>query len=135
MTTFDAADRSVCSARRQATSTPLQALALLNDPQLVEAARFLGQRLLKEGGRTTADRAAWAFRAVTGRQPTARETTVLVRLYEEQMAEFVQDPKRAEKLLAVGDNPPDRALGKTELAAAASLALAILNHDGAAHRR
>src|SRR5262249_23389656 len=49
MTTFDAADRSVCSARRQATSTPLQALALLNDPQTVEAARFLGQRTLKEG--------------------------------------------------------------------------------------
>ena len=42
MTTFDAADRSVCTVRRQSTSTPLQALALLNDPQIVEAARFVG---------------------------------------------------------------------------------------------
>ena len=56
MTTFDAADRSVCTAKRQSTSTPLQALALLNDPQMVEAARFLGQRMLKEGGPTTAER-------------------------------------------------------------------------------
>src|SRR5207342_1498829 len=80
MTTFDAADRSVCSARRQSTSTPLQALNLLNDPTIVEAARFLGQRLLKEGGKTTAERAPWAFRTVTGRKPSEKELALLVRL-------------------------------------------------------
>ena len=112
MTTFDAADRSVCSARRQSTSTPLQALALLNDPQIVEAAKALGQRMLAEGGATTADRAAYLFRTATGRQPTGRETAVLVRLFEEQKA----------------------ALG-TEADAAAALGLAVLNHDEAVNRR
>ena len=40
---FDAADRINCAIRRQTTSTPLQALALLNDPQIVEAARHLAK--------------------------------------------------------------------------------------------
>jgi mono/diheme cytochrome c family protein len=135
MTTFDAADRSVCTARRQATNTPLQALALLNDPQFVEAARFLGQRMLKEGGATTADRAGWAFRTVTGRKPSDRELSVLVALYEEQKAGFAANPKDAEKLLAVGDTRSDPKLDKVALAAATALAQAILNHDEAVTRR
>jgi hypothetical protein len=135
MTTFDAADRSVCSARRQATNTPLQALALLNDTQMVEAARFLGQRLIKEGGSTTAERATWAFRLVTGRKPTRKESSVLVELFDEQKAEFAEDPRAAEKLLAVGASKADATLNKIDLAAATTLALAILNHDGAVYRR
>jgi hypothetical protein len=135
MTTFDAADRSVCSARRQATSTPLQALALLNDTQIVEAARALGQRMLKEGGDTTASRAAWAFRLVTGRAASDREVSLLVDLFDEQWAEFVEDEEAAEKLLRVGASKADAALGRADLAAAATVALAILNHDGAAYRR
>ncbi len=135
MTTFDAADRSVCSARRLTTSTPLQALALLNDPQLVEAARFLGQRLLTEGGATTAERVAWAFCLVTGRKATAKEVEVLVQLFDEQKAEFDREATSAEKLLTVGASRSHRVKQPTELAAAASVALAILNHDGAVYRR
>jgi hypothetical protein len=135
MTTFDAADRSVCAARRQATSTPLQALALLNDTQMVEAARFLGARMLREGGRTATERAAWGFRVVTGREATAKETALLAQLYDEQRAEFAKDAKAAEKLLAVGEAKMSGSPDKADLAAAASLALAILNHDGAVYRR
>jgi hypothetical protein len=135
MVTFDAADRSVCTARRQATSTPLQALALLNDPQLVEAARFLGQRMLKEGGATRADQVAWAFRAVTGRVPTAQEVALLTRLYADQAAGFAAAPQDATKLLAVGDARNDATLPPAELAAAATVALALLNHDAAVVRR
>src|SRR5581483_12249214 len=76
MVTFDAAERNVCIVRRQSTSTPLQALALLNDPQIVEAARFLGQRMLKEGGASPSEQAAWVFRTVTDRVPTGKETAV-----------------------------------------------------------
>jgi hypothetical protein len=135
MVAFDAADRSVCTARRQSTSTPLQALALLNDPTIVEAARFLGQRTLKEGGATPAERATWAFRTVTGRRPSDPELSLLVRIFDEQKAEFAKDPKGAEKALAVGDTASDPKVDRVELAAAASLALAILNHDEAVMRR
>ena len=52
----------------------------------MEAARFLGQRMLKEGGQELKDRVAWAFRTATARTPTAEEAAVLVALFEEQRA-------------------------------------------------
>ena len=135
LTVFDAADRSVCNARRQSTSTPLQALALLNDPTVVEAARFLGQRMLKEGGTSRAEQVAWAFRTVATRAATDKERTILTSLYDEQATAFAADLKAAERALAVGDAKNDPALSRTELAAAATVALAILNHDAAVMRR
>jgi hypothetical protein len=135
LTVFDAADRSVCSARRQSTSTPLQALALLNDPTIVETARFLGQRMLKEGGKTRAEQVSWAFRTVVTRMTTEKERAILTSLYDEQATTFAADPKAVEKALAVGDAKNDPALSRTELAAAATVALAILNHDAAVMRR
>ncbi len=135
MVTFDAADRSICTARRQSTNTPLQALVLLNDPQIVEAARFLAERILREGGKTRAEQAVWAFRTVTSRMPSDKESKLLVQLFDEQKELFAGDVKAAEKLLSVGDKKADPKLDKTELAAAATLALAILNHDAAVMRR
>ena len=46
MNTFDAPSRSYCVVQRQKTSTPLQALILLNDPQFVEAAEVVAERAL-----------------------------------------------------------------------------------------
>ena len=132
---FDAADRSVCTVRRQSTSTPLQALALLNDPQVVEAARFLGQRMLKEGGSTRAEQAAWAFRVVATRAATDKERAILTKLFDEEATAFAADPKAAEKLLSVGDGKTDATLKPAELAAATAVALTILNHDAAVMRR
>jgi hypothetical protein len=135
MVTFDAADRSVCSVKRQSTTTPLQALVLLNDVQYVEAARFIGQRMLKEGGATPEAQAAWAFRLVAGRSATDRERAVLAKLYADQRAAFARDEAAAKKLLAVGEKKPDAALPVADLAAAAVVANVLLNHDEAVTRR
>lgn len=134
MITFDAADRNVCAVKRQATSTPLQALALLNDPQQVEAARFLAQRMLK----ASSDRKGqlqFAFRMATGRLPNERESAVLQQLLEEQRAIFAADKAAAVKLLAIGERVSDQGLDVVDLAAGTVLAQAIFNHDESVMRR
>jgi hypothetical protein len=135
MMAFDAADRSYCTARRQNTSTPLQALALLNDVQVVEAARLMSQRMLQEGGASADERIAWMFRVVSNRRPTARELAVLKQLFEEQRAMFAADGNAAEKLLKVGEAKNDTTLDQVDLAAGAVLAEALLSHDEAIMRR
>ena len=62
MLTFDAPFRETCIVRRARTSTPLQALNLMNDPTYVEAARFLAQRMMLEGGTSPEARIAYGFR-------------------------------------------------------------------------
>jgi hypothetical protein len=135
MVTFDAAERNVCLVRRQNTNTPLQALALLNDPQFVEAARQLSARMLKEGGSTDRERVAWMFHNVIGRQPSAKETDVLARLFNEQRTVFEGDRAATAELLTVGESKNDPSLDVVELAAGTVLAEAILNHDDAVMRR
>jgi hypothetical protein len=73
MLTFDAPDREVCIVRRSRTNTPLQALALMNEPAFDEAARRLGDRLQAEGGPTDEARLRWGFRLVTARDPAPEE--------------------------------------------------------------
>ena len=133
--TFDASDRSNCVVRRQATSTPLQALALLNDTQQLEAARFIGLRMLNEGGATATEQAAFAFRLVTTRAPRESEAESLAAALTEQESLFAQDPAAAEKLLTIGDTKADTPIPAARLAAATVVASALLNHDEAVMRR
>ncbi len=71
MTTFDAPSRESCTVRRERTNTPLQALLLMNEPQLVEASRALAERTLRDAGPTNQDRLTHMFRLVTARCPGA----------------------------------------------------------------
>lgn len=134
MVTFDAAERNVCIVRRQSTSTPLQALALLNDVQMVESAKMLGQRMQQQQG-TLEERLAWAFRTVTGRAVLPRESAVLVKLWQEQRAFFAKDQTATQKLLATGETKVDPTIASDELAASCIVALTLLNHDEAVQRR
>jgi hypothetical protein len=135
MTAFDAPSREVCTIRRPTTTTPLQPLVLLNDPQFVEAARGLGERMLREGGPTVPERVEFAFRQAATRRPTEHERDLLVRLYDEERTRFRADPDAARKYLRVGDRPPAAGMDDADAAAAAVVANAILNLDAAVMKR
>ena len=135
MVTFDAAERNACVVRRQSTSTPLQALALLNDPQIVEAARHVAERMYREAGPTDAERVSHAFRLVTGRRASEREAAVLVSMLQTQRARFRAEPAAASRLLGVGEARNSAEWSEVDLASGAVLAEALLNHDEAILRR
>jgi hypothetical protein len=126
---FDAPSRETCTARRARTNTPLQALALMNDEQYVEAARHFAERMIASGGATPAERLAFGFRAATARRPTASELDVLVRVFGKQLERFRADAAAAGKLLAVGESKRNPALDPAEHAAYTMAANLILNLD------
>ncbi len=127
MMALDASKRDVCTVKRERTSTPLQALVLLNDPQLNEAARVLGEKMLGKHGKHQAAMLAEMFRSVTGRKPTGKEQKVMGRIYEEQRAEFIKDPDAAKKFLTIGDAPRDDKLAIEDAAAVGVVAVALFN--------
>lgn len=73
MMTFDAATRDYCTVERQKTSTPLQALVMLNDPQLIEAAQRMALDELRNDDRSDEDRITTIFRKITSRSPDSSE--------------------------------------------------------------
>jgi hypothetical protein len=125
--TFDAPTREFCSAARPRTSTPLQALVLMNDPVYVEAARAFAQRALREGGSDSAARLDWMWRTALSRPPGEAERAILEKTLARQIADYTQDGQAAQALLKVGDaaNPPD--VPAFELAAWTAVASVILN--------
>jgi hypothetical protein len=126
---FDAAERLFCTVSRQRTSTPLQSLVLLNDPQYLEAARILAERVLKDAGPAMRDRVVFAFRSLTGRHPDEEEIGLLASLYDSEHRRFARDRAAAVKLLGVGEHPRDRRLDPAEVAAATIVASTIMNVD------
>ena len=78
MMNFDSAQRETCVVRETRTNTPLQALNLMNDVTFVEAARFLGQRMMKEGGaRAGCASALWIPPGARTRRRRQREQQIL----------------------------------------------------------
>jgi hypothetical protein len=129
MLIFDAPTREACVLRRARTSTPLQALVLLNDPQFVEAARAFARKTLRQGGQDDPARIAFAFREATARAPNPAEVGLLQDLLNKQLAKYRQGPELAEKLAgsrpALAGAPDDR----PALAAWTIVASVILNLD------
>jgi hypothetical protein len=129
MITFDAPDREKCMARRTITNTPLQALALLNDPAFVEAGRALAGRMITEGGGSADARLRWAFRVATARDAEPRELAVLRDELRSEETEYKRDPAKAKQLIAVGESAPPAKVATPELAAYTVVAGMILNLD------
>jgi hypothetical protein len=129
MLIFDAPSREVCTARRETTTTPLQALVLLDDPQFVEAARVLAEHLVHDCGADVDARITKAFRLTTGREPAPRERAVLRQLYAEQLGLFEKDPAAVDSYLKTGEHPLDKTLPGQQVAATAVMASTVMNLD------
>ena len=127
--TFDAPSRDVCVSRRPRTNTPMQALAGLNEPTLLEAARAFGQRILSEGGPNDAARVDYAFTRCVGRPPTASEHRRLLSFVQQQEQSFRSDPKAAAALIQVGVAPRPADLEARKLAVWMTLANVLFNLD------
>ena len=134
MMTFDASARDNCTVKRQRTSTPLQALVLLNDPQMIEAARVLAYRAAEESEASLDDRLNFIFRLATSRFPDEDEKASLKGYFGEELARFEQDPSAAKQLLATGYYPQKEFLSDAEMAAYTMLASTIFNLDEAKFR-
>ncbi|MEZ4774930.1 MAG: DUF1553 domain-containing protein [Bacteroidia bacterium] len=124
---FDAGDRSVCTVKRQETSTPLQALVLLNDPQFVEAARMMAQQTLNLPGLTADNQLALTFIKLTGRQPLEEEENLLKKMWEMEFRWFSQNPDDALVYICTGETEPDPLLDPVILATHAAVAHNIMN--------
>ena len=135
MMALDASKRDVCRARRENTATPLQALVLLNGPQFVEAARTLGEQMVREHGDNVGAMVLDTFRTLTSREPSVRETALLRQLHDEQLAIFEKDAKATEAFLSVGERRLATGLAKPRIAAAGILAKALMNFDESVVKR
>lgn len=130
MANFDAPTRESSVIHRDLTNSPLQALDLMNNVTYVEAARMLGDRMIKEGGATAQQRLVFAFRLATGRRPNPAELRVLTDALHRAQERFGSQPDIvAVKYLSVGEYPRDQTLNAKELAGFTTVASLILNLD------
>jgi hypothetical protein len=129
MMLFDAPSREACTVRRSRTNTPLQALALMNDEQFVEASRHLAERILLEGGSNTQERINFVFRHLLARAPDPDEAQVLAEQLAEHSKRYREDPEAATRLLSVGESKRNDSLDAGEVAAWTMIANLMLNLD------
>jgi len=87
MITFDASTRDYCTVERQKTSTPLQSLILLNDPQVQNAAEAIASLILKGGVKKDKDRIVEIHRRITGRKPSDKSLSEMM-YYLDTVAEL-----------------------------------------------
>ncbi len=133
MITLDAPERSVCTVRRQATSTPLQSLILLNDPTYLEASRHLAT-LLSEEEDDLESQIKRAFRKITTRIPSVLEYEKMKSFFDESKMDFDRDPDEALAILSVGDSPASQ-FAEPAIGAALTMTVSMIFNLDEARRR
>ncbi|MBX2875380.1 MAG: DUF1553 domain-containing protein [Saprospiraceae bacterium] len=126
MQIFDVANRGDCEVNRTLSSTPLQALNLLNDPQFVEASRVLAERLLQTEPEPEL-RLEKLFRLLTGRKPDLAERKMLDDFYQEELKHFTEQEEQALAFMNNGAQDWDKDLNTSEVAALGIVASSIMN--------
>ncbi|OYP34738.1 PSD1 and planctomycete cytochrome C domain-containing protein [Rhodopirellula sp. MGV] len=128
MMAFNAAARETCIVRSDQTTTPLQALTLMNNVTFVEAARQLAAKAIALHD-TPREQITRAFVFAIKRFPSEGEVALLCEDFETYCAEFAADPAAAEKLLSIGESCCDDSIPKAQLAALTLVCNTIFNLD------
>jgi hypothetical protein len=126
---FDAGGREVCNVRVRRTNTPLQALAMMNDPSFVEAARTLAQRVLEKPDQDDNQRVAEIYRRAMALPIDKKTSSVLLENLAFFRDHFQSRTEEAAKLLTVGDSKRNEALSVVEHAAMTAVAHLVMNQD------
>jgi uncharacterized protein DUF1553 len=80
---FDCPEPSVKAPHRSVTTTPLQALGLMNNPFVQRQAKYLAKRAEREAGGELAGQVVQAYQLAFGRPPTGAELTRAMKLARE----------------------------------------------------
>ncbi|WP_428306610.1 PSD1 and planctomycete cytochrome C domain-containing protein [Lacipirellula sp.] len=133
MAAFDAPNREICTIQRASTTTPLQALVMLNDVQFVEATRALAERMIGHGG-DDATRLRWGFEECTSRAPTDEELVVLAEMLGRERSRYAADEPAAKEYLTGGESVRDEQIPLAEHAAWSQVASLMMNLSEAVTR-
>lgn len=125
---FDASNRDQCEVARSSTSTPLQALVMLNDPQVLEAARVLAEKYALDK-RPLEEKLREVFRLIMCRQPSDKEFRMLNEYLEKEKQDFVKTPERATQFTSHGEYKKNESVDKAETAAMMQLIHTLYNLD------
>jgi len=101
--TFDAPTRELCSKRRMPSNTPVQALAILNDPAFQECSQALARRMKYEAEGSLQDKISLGYRAATSRQITPDRLSELTDLYEDLNKTYTADPSLLQGMAGTPD--------------------------------
>jgi len=129
MMTFDASSRDLCSVQRQQTNTPLQALVLLNDPQLIEASRVMAYHELQSNRNDIRQQIGALFQKATSRLPDEDEIQMLHDYYKQALSKIKSQEISAEEYLSIGAFKTEENIPIDEWAALSLTAHTILNLD------
>jgi hypothetical protein len=125
---MDASNRDQCEVNRLRTNTPLQALVLMNDPQLLEAARVLAQNTANENI-PSEQKLEKTFQRILCRQPSEKEKKMLMAYFEKEKFRFQKDKQKATAFLKAGEYPQIKTKDIAETAALMQVNQMLFNLD------
>ena len=132
MLTFDAVTRDFCMVKREVTSTPLQALIMMNNPRMIEASRNLAY-IAFESKDDLESQIVYMFYKATSRLPNEEERNILTKFFKEEKERFTINDEDAKALIDIGDlkqrDMASDAITDADVAALTMVANAIFNLD------
>jgi len=131
MMAFNASEREVCTVRKDLTTTPLQALTMMNNITFIESARKIAERVIREGGESDEQKLGFLAQLVLSRPPTADESKSLLADFAKYRDEFKANDTDATGLLRIGSSKRNSSLPAAEVAAWTMIANTLLNLDEA----